>query len=177
MRNIATICRGLSKLLIQTHFFKCLLLVSLNGILCKGPEKQCYSQGFRHRVLRLFSTQFHSERRRFISRLTHRQKSAGNIWQYLGDKFQSRNRYDSRPPGPRVLRPFACRDCGSESRRRHGCLTVVSVVCSPVDVSATGQSLSQWCPAECGVSGCDRGTSKTKPRFNRICSAMRKNSL
>jgi len=28
------------------------------------------------------------------------------------------------------LRPLACWDCGFESHRRHGCLSVVSVVCS-----------------------------------------------
>jgi hypothetical protein len=30
-------------------------------------------------------------------------------------------------------RPFACCDCGFESRRGHGCLSVVSVVCCQVE--------------------------------------------
>jgi hypothetical protein len=36
--------------------------------------------------------------------------------------------------------------------RGHGCLSVVSVVCCQVEVSATGQSLVQRSPTECGVS-------------------------
>jgi len=35
------------------------------------------------------------------------------------------------------LRPFACWDCGFESHGGHGCLSVVSVVCCQVEVSAT----------------------------------------
>jgi len=42
------------------------------------------------------------------------------------------------------LRPLACWDFVFESRRGHGCLSVVSVVCSRVEVSATDQSLVQW---------------------------------
>jgi predicted Zn-ribbon and HTH transcriptional regulator len=38
-----------------------------------------------------------------------------------------------------VLRPFACWDCGFESRRRvQGCLSLVSVVCCRIEVSASG---------------------------------------
>jgi hypothetical protein len=54
------------------------------------------------------------------------------------------------------LRPLACWDCGFESRRRHGCFSFVSVVCIQAEVSATGCSLVQSSPTECGVSGCDR---------------------
>ena len=36
------------------------------------------------------------------------------------------------------LRPLACWDCGFESRRGHVCLSVVSVVCCHVEVSASG---------------------------------------
>jgi hypothetical protein len=43
-------------------------------------------------------------------------------------------------------------DCGFESRRGHGCLSLVSVVCCQVDVSATSWSLVQRSPTECGVS-------------------------
>jgi hypothetical protein len=42
--------------------------------------------------------------------------------------------------------------CGFESLRGHGCLSVVSVVCCQVEVSATGMSLVQRSPTECGVS-------------------------
>jgi hypothetical protein len=34
----------------------------------------------------------------------------------------------------------------------NGCLSLVSVVCCQVEVSATGWSLVQRCPTECGVS-------------------------
>jgi hypothetical protein len=45
----------------------------------------------------------------------------------------------------------------------HRCLSVVSVVCCQVEVSATGWSLVQRSPTECGVSKvCDRETSKTE---------------
>jgi hypothetical protein len=59
------------------------------------------------------------------------------------------------------LRPFACWDGGFESRLGHGCLSVVSVVCCQVEVSATSWSLVQRSPTDCGVSKvCDREASK-----------------
>jgi len=36
----------------------------------------------------------------------------------------------------------------------YGCLTVVSVVCCQVDVSATGRSLVQRSPTDCDASLC-----------------------
>ena len=54
------------------------------------------------------------------------------------------------------LRPLACWDCGFESRRWHACLSVVSVVCRYVEVSASGRSLVQRSPNKCVVSECDR---------------------
>jgi len=38
-------------------------------------------------------------------------------------------------------------------------MSVLSVLCYRVEVSATGRSLVQRSPTECGVSECDRGTS------------------
>jgi hypothetical protein len=55
-------------------------------------------------------------------------------------------------------RPLACWDCGFESCRGHGCLSLVSVVCCQVEVSAIGWSLTQRSPTECGVSECDSET-------------------
>jgi hypothetical protein len=52
------------------------------------------------------------------------------------------------------LRPLACWDCGFESHRGHGCLSVVSVVCCQVEVSATGWSLVQRSPTDCSASLC-----------------------
>ena len=43
-------------------------------------------------------------------------------------------------------------ETGFESRRGHGCLSVVSVVCCQVEVSATGWSLVQRSPTDCGAS-------------------------
>jgi hypothetical protein len=40
----------------------------------------------------------------------------------------------------------------------HGCLSLVCVVCCQVEVSATGWSLVQRSPTECGVSECYPGT-------------------
>jgi hypothetical protein len=45
-------------------------------------------------------------------------------------------------------RPLGCWDCGFESRRGVGCLSLVSVVCCRVEVSATGRSLVQRDPTE-----------------------------
>jgi hypothetical protein len=53
------------------------------------------------------------------------------------------------------MRPLACRDCGFEPCQRRGCLSLVSVVCCQVEVSAPGLSLIQRIPTECGVSECD----------------------
>jgi hypothetical protein len=41
-----------------------------------------------------------------------------------------------------------------ESHRGHGCLSVVSVVCCQIEVSATSWSLVQRGPTDCGVSLC-----------------------
>jgi hypothetical protein len=60
------------------------------------------------------------------------------------------------------LRPLAYWDCGFESQRGHGCLSLVSVVCCQVEVSATSWSLVQRRPTECGVSDCDLEASKNE---------------
>jgi hypothetical protein len=71
------------------------------------------------------------------------------------------------------LRPLACWDCGFESRRGHGCLYLVSVVCSRVEVSASGWSLVQRSLTECGVSDRDRERPLTKrPWSTRGCCVM-----
>jgi hypothetical protein len=67
---------------------------------------------------------------------------------------------DADPSGHAVegvgLRPFAYWDCRFESRRGHGSPSLVSVAFCEVEVSATGWSLVQRSPTECGVSECDR---------------------
>jgi len=57
------------------------------------------------------------------------------------------------------LRPLVSWDRVFETRRGHGCLSLVSVVCCQVEVSASGWSLLQRTPTECGVSECDREAS------------------
>ena len=49
------------------------------------------------------------------------------------------------------LRPIACWDCGFESCRPHGCLSLLSVVCGQVEVSDLGQLPVQRNPTESGV--------------------------
>jgi hypothetical protein len=48
---------------------------------------------------------------------------------------------------------------GSNPAGSHGCLSLVSVVCFQVNVSATDRCLVQRGPTECGVSECDREPS------------------
>jgi len=49
------------------------------------------------------------------------------------------------------LRQLACWDCGFESRRSHGCLSLVSVVYCQVGVSAMSWSLVHRSPTDCGA--------------------------
>ena len=49
---------------------------------------------------------------------------------------------------------LACCDRGFKSHLGHGCLSVVSVVCCQVEVSATSWSLVQRSPTDCGSSLC-----------------------
>ena len=58
------------------------------------------------------------------------------------------------------LWPLACWYCGLKSCRGHGCLSLVSVVCCQVEVSATGRSLVQRSPTECGVPERGREASR-----------------
>jgi len=66
--------------------------------------------------------------------------------------------FNAGPSGHAVsgvgLRPLASWDLGFESRRGHGYLSVVSVVCCQVEVSATSWSLIQKSPTDCGPSLC-----------------------
>ena len=75
------------------------------------------------------------------------------------------------------LQSLVCWDCGFESRRWHGCLSLVNVVCCQVEVSASGWSLVQRSPTDCVVSVCDR-ESLIKMRLwpTRGCCAMVKNN-
>jgi hypothetical protein len=62
-----------------------------------------------------------------------------------------------------VLRLFACWDCGFESRRGIDvCLFLREGFCQ-LEVSASGWSLAQTSPTECGVSECDHEARKRRP--------------
>jgi hypothetical protein len=64
-----------------------------------------------------------------------------------------------------------------ESRLGHGCPCLVSVVCCQVEVSATGRSLVQRSPTECGVSERDLETSIRKgPSPTRAVEPWKKSS-
>ena len=76
-----------------------------------------------------------------------------NMFMYI---FTSREQWSQAVWGV-GLRPLACWDCGFESCRGHRCLSVVSVGCCQVEVSAIGWSVVQRSPTDCGVSECDRG--------------------
>jgi hypothetical protein len=68
-----------------------------------------------------------------------------------------------RPQWPRGLRRGSAvarlLGFGFESPRGHGCMSLVSVVCCQVEVSATGGSLVQRSPTESGGSECDHESS------------------
>jgi hypothetical protein len=71
------------------------------------------------------------------------------------------------------LRPLGCSDCGFESRGGHGYLSLVSVVCCQLEVSASGWSLVQRSPTECGVSECDcEASTMRRPWPTRGCRAV-----
>jgi hypothetical protein len=62
------------------------------------------------------------------------------------------------------LRSPACWEYGFESHRPYGCLFLVSVV-----LSATGRSLAQSSPTECGLSECDcESSTMRRPRPNKV---------
>jgi len=46
------------------------------------------------------------------------------------------------------LQPFACWDCGFESGREHGCVSLAIVVCCQVEVIAPARSPFQRIPTE-----------------------------
>ena len=67
---------------------------------------------------------------------------------------------------------LACCDRGFESHRGHGCLSVVSVVCCQVEVSATDWSLVQRSSTDCGASLCvikkPRKNEEAKARYRAV---------
>jgi len=62
---------------------------------------------------------------------------------------------------------LACFNRGFESRRGHACVSHICLCCQ-VEVSASGWSLVQRNPADCGVSECESETSQKRLRTNMI---------
>jgi len=58
-----------------------------------------------------------------------------------------------------AARLFACWDCGFESCRRQGSLSLVIIVCCQVEVFTSVLFLVQRDSTACGVSECDREAS------------------
>jgi hypothetical protein len=67
----------------------------------------------------------------------------------LREKFRIMN---SDQPRPLLFILLGSNNFIPESRREHGCLSVVSVVCCQVEFSVTSWSLVQRSPTDCGVS-------------------------
>ena len=81
-----------------------------------------------------------------------------STWQHTTlttDKYPC-PRWNSNPRSQQVSgrRPLTCWERGFESHRGHGYLSVVSVVCCQVEVSAKSWSLVQRSPTECAASLC-----------------------
>ena len=67
---------------------------------------------------------------------------------------------------------------GFESCQGYGCLSLVSVVCCQVEVSATGWSLVQRSSTDNGVSECDRETSiMRRPWPSTGCSSINNSTI
>jgi hypothetical protein len=65
------------------------------------------------------------------------------------------------------LRSLACWDCGFESRGKHGCLSLVSVVCCQAQISAIGRSLVQGNPTE-SITECEQASTPTISRYTGV---------
>ena len=80
------------------------------------------------------------------------------LWLWGCDRLQSIKGMDihrfSRSQQVSGRRPLPCWVLGFESHRGHGYLSVVSIVCRQVEVSATSWSLVQRSPTDCGASFC-----------------------
>ena len=67
---------------------------------------------------------------------------------------------------------------GSNHAEGHRCMSFVSVLCCQVEVSATGRSLVQRSPTDCGVSEGDAETSMVRRSWPQWgCCATGKESV
>jgi hypothetical protein len=77
------------------------------------------------------------------------------------ESWHSRSQWPRQGVG---LQPSACWDRGFDSHRWHGCLSLVQCLCCQVKVSATGRSLVQRSPTDCGVCVCLWSGENKQPR-------------
>ena len=90
-----------------------------------------------------------SARRRDLYLTTHNTHKRQNIHAPGGIRTQDLSRWAAAG-----LWPLTCWDGGFESHQGHGYLSVMSVVCCQVEVSATSWSLIQRSPTDCAASLC-----------------------
>ena len=104
----------------------------------------------------------HTQRRTTVGRTPlgewsarRRETSTRQHTKLTTDKYPC-SRWDSNPRSQEAsgLWPLTCWDCWFESHRGHGYLSVVSVVCCQVEVSATSWSFVQRSSTDCGASLC-----------------------
>jgi len=102
-------------------------------------------------------------RRLFCQSWNREMENITDVWTSRFVVFPRKACRNADPIGRAVsgvgLSPNACRDCGLESHIRHGCLSIVSAGCCQVEVSASGWSLVQRSPTECGMSESDSEAS------------------
>jgi len=97
-----------------------------------------------------------------------------DVWYEMMNSYRAKI-YQVRPVAW-VCGRSLCLDCGFESLRWHGCVYLVSVVCSQVEVSESSWSLVQKSPTECAVSECDHKTSTMRStRSTRAVELWNKN--
>ena len=89
-------------------------------------------------------------------------------------KYKRTIKSAGRSQWPRSLRRGSVASRRFESRRGHGFLSLVNVVCCQVEVSASGWSLVQRSSTQYGVSECDREAAIRRTGFwpTRGCCAM-----
>ena len=97
----------------------------------------------------------HTQRRTTVGRTPLDEWAARRRDLYL-TTHDTHNRFDSNPRSQQVsgCRSLTYWDRGFESHRGHGYLSVVSVVCCQVEVSATSWSPVQRSPTGCAASLC-----------------------
>jgi len=115
------------------------------------------SNPFIHGLLKTIHFQFHTQTTKFspnaqILSSTAYSKQSTSHFHSQTTKFSHNSPILSSAANSKQSAAASLLRFGFESHRRHGCLSVVSVVCCQVEVSATSWSLVQRSPTDCGPS-------------------------